>query len=171
MSLAPLIIRRLERQAELDVLEPLWIALHRHHRQVMPARMLVADDAVSWQRRRELYRDWLAAGDALVLLAERDGEALGYAVAHLQDGPDDTFAVGRRYAELYSLSVAPSARGERIGTRLLDELDRQLDELGIEDLVVAVMSDNTDALRFYERRGLRPTETYLWRIAATQTDR
>ena len=30
---------------------------------------------------------------------------MGYAVAHLQDGPDDTFAVGARYAELYSLSA------------------------------------------------------------------
>ena len=39
------------------------------------------------------------------------GEPAGYAVAHLQDGPDDTFAVGDRYAELHSLSVAPSARG------------------------------------------------------------
>jgi hypothetical protein len=89
--------------AELDALEPLWIALHRHHRTVVPAvAMLVDDDAASWTRRRALYRDWLATGDALVLVARRAGTPVGYAVARLRDGPDDTFAVGARYAELYS---------------------------------------------------------------------
>jgi ribosomal protein S18 acetylase RimI-like enzyme len=161
-------IRRLEREQELGLLEPLWLALHRHHRGVMRAGTLVADDAVSWTRRHELYGEWFAAGDALVLLAERAGAPVGYALAHLQEGPDDTFAVGSRYAELFSLSVAPEARGAGIGTRLLDELDRRLAELGIVDLVVAVMTDNVDALRFYERRGLRPTETYFWRVAAAR---
>ena len=158
-------IRRLERAGELDLVEPLWVALHQHHRTVTPAGMLVADDAVSWQRRRALYREWLAAGDALILLAQCEGAAVGYAVAHLQDGPDDTFAVGERYAELYSLSVAPAARGAGVGTRLLDDLDRRLADDGILDLVVAVMAGNRDALRFYERRGLVPAETHLWRIA------
>jgi ribosomal protein S18 acetylase RimI-like enzyme len=157
-------VRAIEEPAELDLLEPLWLALHRHHRTVLPPGTLVADDAASWARRRALYRGWMEDGDALVLVAERAGELAGYAVAHLQDGPDDTFAVGDRYAELYSLSVAPPARGAGVGTQLMDELDRRLAALGIADLAVAVMSDNHDALRFYERRGLRPTETYLWRI-------
>jgi len=34
----------------------------------------------------------------------------------------------------------------------------------ITDLVVAVMVGNEGALRFYRRRGLVPTEVYLWRI-------
>ena len=157
--------------AELDALEPLWIALHRHHRTVVPsAAMLVDDDAVSWSRRRDLYRAWMAAGDALVLVARRNGAAVGYAVAHLQDGPDDTFAVGARYAELYSLSVAPEARGGGVGTALLDALDERLAELGITDLSVGVMAANEDALRFYRRRGLVPVELVLWRFGAPGND-
>ena len=62
--------------------------------------MLVDDDSLSWSRRRDLYRAWMTAGDALVLVARRAGAAVGYGVAHLQDGPADTFAVGTRYAEL-----------------------------------------------------------------------
>jgi ribosomal protein S18 acetylase RimI-like enzyme len=152
--------------ADLDALEPLWIALHRHHRTVVPsAGMLVDDDAVSWSRRRALYRGWMATGDALVLVARRDGALVGYAVAHLQDGPDDTFAVGARYAELFSLSVAPEARGGGVGTALMDTLDKRLAELGISDLSVGVMAANEDALRFYRRRGLIPVEVFLWRIS------
>jgi ribosomal protein S18 acetylase RimI-like enzyme len=161
---SPVVIRRLERTDELDALEPLWLALHRHHRTVLPERLLGADDAVSWQRRRDVYRDWLESGSALALLAERDARVVGYAFAHLIDGPDETFAVGRRYAELYSLSIAPEERGGGIGTRLLDELDRQLAAASIADLVVAVMTDNHAARRFYERRGLRAAETVYWRI-------
>jgi hypothetical protein len=68
--------------AELDALEPLWIALHRHHRTVVPSTaMLVDDDSVSWSRRRALYQGWMATGDALVLVARRGGAPVGYAVA------------------------------------------------------------------------------------------
>ena len=158
--------------AELDALEPLWIALHRHHRTVVPsAAMLVDDDSVSWSRRRALYRGWMAAGDALVLVARRSGAVVGYAVAHLRDGPDDTFAVGARYAELYSLSVAPEVRGGGVGTALMDALDARLAELGIADLSVAVMAANEDAIRFYRRRGLVPVELVLWRFKASGNDK
>jgi ribosomal protein S18 acetylase RimI-like enzyme len=163
-----ILIRRLERTDELDALEPLWLALHRHHRTVLPDGLLVADDAVSWQRRRDVYRGWLESRTAVALVAERETRILGYAFAHVIDGPDETFAVGRRYAELYSLSIAPEARGGGIGTRLLDELDRQLAAESIVDLVVAVMTDNDAARRFYERRGLRAVETVYWRIAAEE---
>ena len=94
----------------------------------------------------------------------RTGQPVGYLAARLQDGPDDTFAVGAHYAELYSLSVHPRARSSGIGSRLLDELDRRLEQRGIQDLSVAVLVDNVDALRFYQRRGLEPVELVLWWI-------
>lgn len=171
MTAPAVVVRRLERTDELDALEPLWLALHRHHRTVLPDGLLVADDALSWQRRRDVYRGWLESGTALALLAERDGRLVGYAFAHLVDGPDETFAVGRRYAELYSLSIAPEERGGGIGTQLLDELDRQLAAASIVDLAIAVMTDNEAARRFYERRGLRAVETVYWRIAPEAPDR
>lgn len=160
-------IERLETEDELDSLEPLWVALHRLHRGMLPPGTVVADDAVSWRGRRGRYGRWMADG-ALVLLARQGGAPVGYALAHFHEGPDETFAVGARYAELASLSVAPGSRGKGIGTRLLDELDRLLAQDGVFDLVVSVMSDNADALRFYRRRGLRPAETYLWRVAAAE---
>ena len=126
---------------------------------------MVANDGLSWRRRHTSYASWLATGCAIILVAERDGTAVGYTVAHLLDGPDDTYAVGERYADLYSLSVASHVRGAGIGTQLLDELDRRLDEIGITDLKVTVMITNVDAIRFYRRRGLIPVETRCWRIA------
>ena len=96
----------------VDELEPLWLALHRHHREVA-AQPVVDDDAASWDRRRAWYLDMLAGGEDLVLIAERDGRPVGYAFLHLHAGPDDTWPVGRRWGEVVSLSVCPMSAARR----------------------------------------------------------
>jgi ribosomal protein S18 acetylase RimI-like enzyme len=91
---------------------------------------------------------------------------VGYALICLEQGPDDTFSLGERYAELYSLSVASRLRGRGIGTQLLDFVDRELARRSIDGLKVAVMAGNAQAERLYERRGLHPAELVLYRFAA-----
>jgi GNAT superfamily N-acetyltransferase len=147
----------------VDELEPLWLALHRHHREVA-AQPVVADDAASWERRRAWYLEMLEGGEDVVLIAERDGYAVGYAFLHLHRGPDDTWPVGSRWGEVVSLSVLPEERGSGIGTRLLDAVDAELDARGVHDLQVAVMAGNAEALRLYQRRGLEPAELVLFRF-------
>jgi GNAT superfamily N-acetyltransferase len=147
----------------VDELEPLWLALHRHHREVS-AQPVVADDAASWARRRAWYLEMLAGGDGVVLIAERDGRPVGYAFLHLHEGPDDTWPVDGRWGEVVSLSVIPEERGAGVGSALLDAVDAELDARGVRDLQVAVMAGNADALRLYERRGLRPAELVLFRF-------
>ena len=52
----------------LDALRELWLSLHRHHAAI-GSHPLVADEAISWQRRRALYETWLRNADAFVLIA------------------------------------------------------------------------------------------------------
>lgn len=151
----------------VDELEPLWLALHRHHREVA-AQPVVGDDAASWDRRRAWYLDMLAGGDDLLLIAERDARPVGYAFLHMHAGPDDTWPVGRRWGEVVSLSVLPAERGAGVGSALLDAVDRELAARDVPDLQVAVMAGNADALRFYERRGLRPAELVLFRFGRAE---
>lgn len=150
--------------ARLDELRDLWLALHRDHRTVS-AVPLQPDDDLSWQLRRSCYARWLAGGTAFALGAERNSRLVGYAVVRVNDGPDDTFDVGTGFAELYSLSVLPSERNAGVGTRLLDEVDRELELRGIGSLAIAVMEGNDGARRLYERRGLVAGEVILYRIA------
>jgi ribosomal protein S18 acetylase RimI-like enzyme len=146
-------------------LRDLWLALHRHHRGI-GSRPLVDDDESSWSRRRATYLGWLGEGAGLILGAERDGQMVGYVAVHLHDGPDDTFPLGERWAEIYSLSVAPEARGVGIGSRLLDAVDERLAEIGIVDLAVAAMVENESARALYERRGFRAREVVLYRFGS-----
>jgi ribosomal protein S18 acetylase RimI-like enzyme len=151
--------------ADLHELEPLWRSLHAHHRRVAQVP-LVADDALSWRRRRDWYRSMLEAGQAFLLIAREGADAIGYAFVHIRPGDDDTWPVGAQMAELLSLAVAPERRGGGIGTALMDAVDAELERRGIVDLEVGVMAGNSRAIAFYERRGLRLGELLLFRFGS-----
>jgi ribosomal protein S18 acetylase RimI-like enzyme len=142
----------------IDDFEPLWKAMHAHHRSVAGHLDAIApfrSDDESWTRRRAHYERVLAAPEAFVLLAERDGRPVGYAVVALR-GTEASLEVGPRVAELESLSVLPDERGDGLGGRLMDAVFEELRRQGVEELALAVMEGNAGALRFYERRGFVP---------------
>jgi len=59
----------------IDDVEPLWHAMHRHHRSVAAHLTEVApfrSDDESWVLRRAFYERLLARPDSFFLLAERD---------------------------------------------------------------------------------------------------
>ncbi|MEO9176373.1 MAG: GNAT family N-acetyltransferase [Gaiellales bacterium] len=159
VTLSPLAVER------VDSLRELWLALHHRHQAVSPVP-LVEDDARSWQARRAVYTGRLAEGSAFGIVAELGSAAVGYAFCCLHPGPDDTFPVGAQYADLYSLSVAEAVRGRGIGTRLLDAVDRELEERDVHDLRISVLAGNERAQRLYERRGLRVAELVLFRFGS-----
>ena len=142
----------------IDDVEPLWHAMHRHHRSVAGHLTAVApfrSDDESWVRRRAFYERLLARPDSFFLLAERDGSLVGYAAVSVS-GTESTLEVGERVGELESLSVLPEERGNGLGGRLMDAVFEELRRLGVEEISLAVMEGNDDAARFYERRGLVP---------------
>jgi ribosomal protein S18 acetylase RimI-like enzyme len=157
VTLSPLAIDR------VDGLRALWLALHHQHREVSPVP-LVEDDERSWQARRAVYATWLGQGSAFGVVAELEGTPVGYAFCCLYDGPDDTFPVGARYGDLYSLCVSEDARGQGIGTRLLDAVDDELEARGVHDLRISVIAGNERAQALYERRGFRVAELSLFRF-------
>ena len=147
----------------ISEVEPLYRDLHRHHRAVATSA-LVTDEDLSWSRRAEWYREILANGAGFLVIARREGAPVGYAMVEIHSGPDDTWPIGDAYGEVQSLAVAPSERGGGLGGRLMDAVDAELARLGVHDLAVGVLAGNEDAIRFYERRGLRPGELQMWRF-------
>ena len=107
-------------------------------------------------------------GERCCFVASAGETPVGYALVVWHEGADDTFPLAPRYAEVYTLSVAEQARGAGVGARLLDAVDEALAGEGDPPLVIAVMAGNTDALRFYARRGLMPGELLLYRFPAAR---
>ena len=77
------------------------------------------------------------------LVAERDGALVGVL----------TFVLGEEDCEILTLHAAEHLRGT--GSALIEAVERMAADAGCGRLWVITTNDNTDALRFYQRRGFR----------------
>ncbi len=156
--------------ADVGRLEPLWLGLHRIHREAGPELAPYVDDETSWRRRRRLYEHCLAQPDSFLLLVEREDQLIGYVLVVVEPDGDvlwsDTWVVGEKVAELETMYLVPEERGRGLGGNLLDIVDAELGRRGIADLVIGAVPGNTAALRLYERRGFKPSWVVVSRFAA-----
>ena len=153
---------------DLDLLEPLWVAVHHQHREAMPHLAPYVSDATTWSERRALYAQLFADHDAVLLLARHDGALVGYALGYSMPATGtwlaDTWVTGERIGEVESLSVLPEHRGRGLGSRLLEALHDQLRDRGARDFILGALAGNADAIRLYQRHGYTPTWLYLSRL-------
>ncbi|HEX7717389.1 MAG TPA: GNAT family N-acetyltransferase [Marmoricola sp.] len=77
------------------------------------------------------------------LVAERDGQVVGYAVA----------SYAGDIAELQRIGVVAGARRSGVATALLDEVVAEGPGTGVNRLLLEVREDNAGALAFYAARG------------------
>jgi ribosomal protein S18 acetylase RimI-like enzyme len=139
--------------AEIDAVGPLWKALMDHVAALPGALVPVRPSAESWVLERAVMLEALE-GEAFVLVARRDGEAVGYTFVTI-DGPDPVWYTGDTRAELGHLCVAGGERGNGVGSALLDAMDAELERRGVEDVEIGVDTGNDGAARLYESRGYR----------------
>src|SRR3954451_9943590 len=137
-------------------LEPLWRALYEHHRGIAEGVSGVRPFEDTWRQRQGQYRDWLEGDtDAVLLVAERDGRAVGYAM--LTAGPGAaTWDLSDRVAAMETLSVLPPERGSGVGAALIQAIRRWALKRGVRTISVGLAHTNVGAKRFYEREGFTP---------------
>jgi len=142
----------------LDEVGPLFKGMVEHHRVVTGDQWPVREAEQAWQRRRRQYSAWLAGGRSWLLLADAAAggqPAAGYAMVRLTE-PGPTWDLGATMGELESLAVAEQARGQGVGTMLMDASRDLLRAHGASFWSVGVVEVNTDAVRLYERAGFQP---------------
>jgi ribosomal protein S18 acetylase RimI-like enzyme len=147
----------------LDDLGPLWMELHRHHRDVSDYENLVEDLGASWERRLNWYRRILAEGGSYLTAVDEAGHPVGYAMVAIESGPDDTFETARGIAEVVTLVVAGDQRSAGIGRALLRAAEGIARDSGFDTMKIAVMSGNARARAFYETYGYSVAEHVLYR--------
>jgi ribosomal protein S18 acetylase RimI-like enzyme len=153
----------------IPALEALWAAMHEHHSSMEDAVAPTRPVEESWRLRKAQYEEWLSSEDALLLIAERGGDPIGYAVVRFGPGAA-TWDIGERVAEIESLSVATGARGGGIGALLMDAVRAAARDRGAERLFVGVAHANSGALRFYEREGFKPFYVLLMEASGRPDD-
>jgi GNAT superfamily N-acetyltransferase len=110
---------------------------------------------------REMYMAILERFPAYFLVAERDGQLVGYIHASVHhDNPVEVIPAQEPYAEIEDIYVQPGFRSQDIGGQLLEHVFPIAQAAGIERFIVGTLSKETDKiLKFYRSHGFTP-----WRI-------
>ena len=148
-------------------LEPLWLALHRHHQTVAPELAPFVADGPSWEIVRGLLAASWTMGSCCAPARRAPRSASPASASRTTTRSGRTRGVRAPTSPTSSCSSSrPQARGLGIGTALLEAIDARLEALGVHDQVVGAIAPNGDAIRLYERRGFRPAWVQLTRFAA-----
>ena len=83
----------------------------------------------------------------LVFVAVKGEEVLGYSCFHYYDKD------GKFDSELVSLYIKQEHQGKKIGTNLLKETAKELLSKGKNNMIIWCLSENKDAIKFYEKLG------------------
>ncbi len=140
--------------ADLPVLGRLGALLVRTHHEFDPRRFIQAAP-----RTEQMYASFLGSQlhdpDVVLLVAERDGQVLGYTYAALEGY--DYMALRGPAGVLHDILVDPTERGQGIGRLLLEATVAALAERGAPRVVLATAARNEGGQRLFARAGFRPT--------------
>jgi ribosomal protein S18 acetylase RimI-like enzyme len=104
--------------------------------------------------------------DVVVLVAERDGEVLGYTYAGVEGF--DYMALRGPAGVLYDIVVDPAHRGQGIGVQLLQATQAALAARGAPRVVLSTAERNETAQRLFARAGFRRTMIEMTRELAAE---
>lgn len=100
---------------------------------------------------RRTFRYLLSKANAVTLIDEHDGEAVGYAML--------LFNTGTSLARLYSLAVDPDYQGRGIGRELMEATEERAVAHGCVAMRLEVRADSERARKLYEAQGYRQIDT------------
>ena len=128
--------------------------LVRTHHDFDPQRFMAATSSTE-QRYGAFLGSQLVEPDIIVLVAEREGEILGYTYAGVEG--NDYMALRGPAGVVYDLIVDPTHRRQGVGSRLLDAALEELRKRGSPRAVLSTADKNEAAQRLFERAGFRRT--------------
>jgi GNAT superfamily N-acetyltransferase len=123
--------------------------LHRMHTEAHPEIFTVFDPEVSLAR----FERALAEDQALIWIAERDGQPVGYVYAMPLDR-EATDEVHEEHALLvHALAVDPRVRGAGVGRALMLAAEDYARAAGLACVLLNTWAFNSGAHEFYDRLG------------------
>ena len=140
--------------ADVPAIGRLGALLVKTHHDFDPQRFIAATP-----RTEHGYGSYLGSllrdQDIVILVAEQDGEVLGYTYAGVEGY--DYMALRGPAGALYDIVVDPAHRGQGVGRMLLDATLTALEERGAPRVVLSTAEQNEPAQRLFARAGFRRT--------------
>jgi ribosomal protein S18 acetylase RimI-like enzyme len=100
---------------------------------------------------RQLLAEYVDA--EMVAVARTASGLVGFVMFYEETG---TYEQSVRRGVIENVYVRPTARGEGVGSALLDHAEAALADRGVDVVSIAAMAENDRAIGFYEDRGYSP---------------
>ncbi len=145
---------------DAKVIARLNMAVQTLHASALPA---VFKSATSGAFTAGEVTQLLEAAGSRILLAERDGQPVGYAYVELVRRPETPFRFAHHAAYLHHLAVEPSVQGHGVGRALMSAVDAIAAADGLTCVELTVWSFNERARTFFARQGFETFQERRWR--------
>jgi ribosomal protein S18 acetylase RimI-like enzyme len=159
---APTIVIRPATSADVPAIGRLGALLVQTHHDFDPQRFIAASERTADGYGSYLGRQ-LRESDVVVLVAEENGEVLGYTYAGLEGF--DYMALRGPAGVLYDIVVDPAHRRHGVGRLLLDATLAALTAKGAPRIVLSTAARNEPAQRLFAHAGFRRTMIEMTREA------
>ena len=140
--------------ADVTTIGRLGALLVRTHHDFDPQRFMAATPRTE-QAYGSFLETQLEEPNIVVLVAERDGEVIGYTYAGVEGS--DYMSLRGPAGVLYDIVVDPAHRRHGVGRMLLDATLEALKSHGAPRVVLSTAERNTAAQRLFDRAGFRRT--------------
>lgn len=151
------------RQAKFEdaaLLTALHADVHKHHSDAQPQHFKATDgkDPAVIQ----YFTDNLEDASARILIAEVDGEAVGYILLLHRVFEENVFAYAHSRLHIDQMSVSAQYRSNGIGHLLMEKTLEYARELDVNYVTLGVWAFNEAAIAFYEREGFEVMTQTMW---------
>ena len=146
--------------ADLPAIGRLGALLIRMHHELDPARFLAAASPTEAGYAAFLGKQ-LAIADVVLLVAEQDGEVVGYTYARVEG--TDWDSLRGPAGIVHDIMIDPALRGQGVGRMLLDATLSALASRGAPRVLLSAAERNDAAQHFFERAGFRRTMVEMTR--------
>lgn len=95
-----------------------------------------------------------------ILLCEREGQVIGYAMVDYIDKPENPYNLARRFYHIAEIGVDPNFRRQGVASELMDFMKTDAKARGFDRIELDMWEFN-DAMKFYEAIGFRTYRRYM----------
>ncbi len=153
--------------ADLPALRLIFDYGYAFHRDAQPKVFRRAED---YRGSDEFLLACMVNPQAALLLAEREGKAVGLAYVLERSAPDVSVLAPRRHAVLDTLVVLPEAQRAGVGKALLASAEAWALERGLTEIELSVWEFNDRAQAMYRRAGYATARRTMVKSLAEQPD-
>jgi ribosomal protein S18 acetylase RimI-like enzyme len=130
------------------------------HRRAVP-HIFQKPDRPAWTR--ELISAFIKDENTYLLVAENNGEIVGFALLFIRQAPPIPIMVPRRYAIVENLAVTEKCQRQGIGRSLMEAAENWAIDQKLNQIELNVWEFNQKAIAFYKRLGYRAKSWQMWK--------